>query len=288
MIEKNHSQRNIYLHDLKNNTHNQKATALDTKSSSIVWLVVLVVAAIVIAATNFNNKKVNTNKTLGSTDTQDINIDAVDGIADRDTSSTAVTSAVVLDNYVTTAQTRSGLSQTESDRASLRALAQQLDDMSLAPVLVTGPQRDLFKVTKDSITLEPITDARYYPEDVLNGLPEQPAYNWITVKIKKGDSLTKIFDRLGLSHKDAIALASASNMKSLNYLTVGQKLEIKTTLENEFVSLKYDINKIKSIEINKQESGEIVSTIEELEPKTRIRDVTAPIQDNLFSTADDP
>ena len=285
MIEKNHSQRNIYLHDLKNSLSNQKPTTLNSKSGGMVLLVFLIIATILVVITQINSSKISDNTLTTTQGTGTNNNNIVTDELSSDYSIEESSPGIDL-RYYNSANNElksrwpenisARINPPESRKYALKKLKQDLD--RIGSVVETGPQRDLLKITSDPFTLEPIIDERYYPEP--------PAYNWISVKIKKGDSLSKIFNRLGLSHKEAIALASASNMKSLNYLTVGKKIEIKTTTDNEFASLKYKINKIKTIEVNKDESGEIVSTIEELEPQTRIKDVTAPIEDNLFSTAD--
>ena len=298
MIEKNHSQRNIYLHDLKNNNPNQQPTVSVSNSGNLAWLALLVVVTILVVVTHLSNsQKINTDKTLANTDnaitfqnndgpyayrstdstSSELNKNKSDDVAGYDSNATLTDQASKYSSRHTNYPGSAIEFNNEvNNDVNFGPLAVQSETISLASE--TGPQRDLIKITSKAATIEPITDARYYPE--------QPDYNWITIKIKKGDSLSKIFDRLGLSHKDAIELASVNNMKSLNYLNVGQKLEIKTTLDNEFAGLKYNINRIKTIEVNKDSKGEIVSTIEELEPQIRIRDVTAPIDGNLFSTAD--
>ncbi len=116
--------------------------------------------------------------------------------------------------------------------------------------------------------------------------PETSKNKWISVKIEKGDSLSKIFERLNLSHKDAISLAATENLKSLNYLTVGQNLEIEIDRVNQFTGLRYQVNRLKSLIVSKDSSGEFVTETHEVEPTVRIRDVTAPIDGNLFSTAE--
>ncbi len=116
--------------------------------------------------------------------------------------------------------------------------------------------------------------------------PEIPEENWISVKVEKGDSLSKIFNRLNLSHKDAIALASSENMKSLNYLTVGQNLEIEIDANQQFSGLKYKVNRLKSLVVSKDVDGKFITETHEIEPTLRVRDVTAGIDGNLFNTAE--
>ena len=135
-----------------------------------------------------------------------------------------------------------------------------------------------------AIIAEPQSDNIVSTESTLDA--EIAEENWISVTIKKGDSLSKIFDRHNLSHKDAIGLATTENLKSLNYLMVGQNLEIQTGKDNSFKGLKYQVNRLKSIVVNKDSNGEFLTETHEVEPTVRIRDVTAPIEGNLFSTAE--
>lgn len=280
MIEKNHSQRNIYLYDLKNNKNQYQSTASMNRSGVFASLLFLIIASILIVTT-YVNKPHQINPAISTT------LDSINRLDSQD-SVIANRQKVYSMSINTTEPQRSDYSvePTVPHRLSF----QENDSIAEARIALSRATTEQYAsgydVNQHTAAQERFIDERYYPLENAQIKQQAPQYNLITVSIKKGDSLSKIFNRLGLPHSDAIALASVNNMKSLNYLNVGEMLEIKTTPDNKFSGLKYRINRIKTIEINRNEAGELISTTEELEPKTRIRDVTAPIQGNLFSTAD--
>ena len=70
--------------------------------------------------------------------------------------------------------------------------------------------------------------------------------------IKRGDTLSKYFNKLGLSHKLLVDLISAnSDNKKLNNLTIGNKLTIKIDKNGDFDYLSYELNNNKTINIFK-------------------------------------
>lgn len=271
MIEKNHSHHDIYFHDLKNNLPKQQSGALIKKAGGRVGLVILAVATCSAMVLHLNHDS----GTSGESAIAPLNASNM-----SETVKVAASDSARIDS----GPFNGGASTLATDRTAIRepgfyrnAHAAEAELANLVPLPDSGPRRDLFKMTSNPVN-SPALDARYYPK--------APEAKWESMLIAKGDSLSGIFNRLGLPPEDAVALASGKNAKSLNYLNVGNRLGVKISNDNEFSGLTYQINRIKTLQIEKLSSGEIVSSIEELQPKTRIRDVTAPIQHNLSTTAD--
>ena len=252
MNQKNHSQRNVHLQDLKNTTSSEIYT-VSNKSNSLIWSVLIIAAILFVAASIYNKNNNSGNEQTRSTNQIDESI------------------------YGTLSQTQPSQQPLDLDEIESLSL-----DQERKPVAVIEQSLVIDEESSQDKPTPPEDDSLVVDANRLN--PE-PQLRWISVEIEKGDSLSKIFERLDLPHKDAIAIASDEQMKTLNYLIVGQKLEIKISSEGEFSGIKYRVNKLKTLEIDKTESGELVSKIEELEPLVRIRDVTAPIDNSLSNTA---
>ncbi len=254
MDQKNHSQNDVYLHDYKYASPDDRRADVNTlnRNSNNSTIIVSIVAVVSMLAASGYYVFQNSN----------------------------VVSEFLVDQKQNKDKTNH---QDQADTAIQETDFTPLDlDLIESINLVEEPR-------STPIITEPQTTTVKAPEIEAESSiqePETVEENWVRVKIRKGDSLSKIFERLNLSHKDAIAVASSENMKSLNYLTVGQELEIEIDSEQQFAGLKYQVNRLKSLVVSKDADGKFVTQTHEVEPTVRIRDVTAPIQGNLFSTAE--
>ncbi|WP_448211930.1 OapA family protein [Colwellia sp. MEBiC06753] len=77
---------------------------------------------------------------------------------------------------------------------------------------------------------------------------EQAQLNWQTTTVKKGDSLAKIFKRLGFSARTTHDVDKASSQ--LKKLKVGDTLRIGTNDEGQLASLEYPLSRIKTLTVN--------------------------------------
>ena len=80
--------------------------------------------------------------------------------------------------------------------------------------------------------------------------------NWQQAKVKNGDSLAKIFKRLGFSaqttHK--VSRAKGEGAKLLTKLQIGDTLKLGS-IDGELTQIEYPLSKIKTLFVNKTESG---------------------------------
>ncbi len=80
-------------------------------------------------------------------------------------------------------------------------------------------------------------------------------------KVKRGDSLSKYFAKLGLSNRLLANLLSADKRnKNLNKLTIGNKITIKLNKKNRFKSLNYQLGNNKNLNIILKNSRFYTST----------------------------
>ena len=81
---------------------------------------------------------------------------------------------------------------------------------------------------------------------------QQSDVSWQSVKVRSGDSLARIFKRLGFSAQDTYAISSAKgkDSKILLKMNVGDTLRIATNTENKITALEYPLSKTDTLYIN--------------------------------------
>jgi len=106
-----------------------------------------------------------------------------------------------------------------------------------------------------------------------------------TVVVKKGDSLSAIFQRLSLSSSTLYkVMHSGKEAKNLRRIKPGQKIIIMLDNNSNFKALYYDIDNIDSLIIEKEkDSGQFISQIKRKEIDTKKEFATGIITGSLFS-----
>lgn len=119
----------------------------------------------------------------------------------------------------------------------------------------------------------------------LKAFPAQHA-RWIQVKIKSGDSLTKIFSRYRISTIDLKAILKATkNASALKNLTVGKTISLSVNDENrQLLALSYPINLITTLEI-KRVGHQFKATLIKKPITTGLGHASATLQHALFTRA---
>ena len=100
--------------------------------------------------------------------------------------------------------------------------------------------------TQDLIALD-VKDAPTEIDQSLLESPE-PELDWQTAKVKSGDSLAKIFKRLGYSARTTHDVGKAS--KQLKKLNVGDTLRIAKDADGKLVALEYPLTRIKTLHVD--------------------------------------
>ncbi|GLX77991.1 family M23 zinc metallopeptidase with OapA domain protein [Thalassotalea insulae] len=116
------------------------------------------------------------------------------------------------------------------------------------------------KSSADTVTTE--------SEETTAPLTAAETLNWQTATVKKGDSLAKIFKRLGFSPRTTyqVSQAKGNDSKLLKKLNVGDKLRIGKNQQGELASLEYPLSKTETLFVNliegKYQSSKETKTVE--------------------------
>lgn len=100
--------------------------------------------------------------------------------------------------------------------------------------------------------------------------PQTPQLKWTETKVRKGDTLAKVFKRNGLSAKTThlVSKAKGDFSKIVKKLKVGDRLFLGKNEQGELVTLKYPLSRIDTIVVNR-EKGSFVSVKESKEVEIR-------------------
>lgn len=112
-----------------------------------------------------------------------------------------------------------------------------------------------------------------------------PEAAWNSVTVKSGDSLARIFDRESLSARDLHDIVSLGGAtRALTRIHPGDTLQYRTGEAGELVALRYPLDKLNLIEVNRGEQGFEVETITHV-PERRLSHAVGNIDSSLFLAA---
>jgi cell envelope opacity-associated protein A len=107
-------------------------------------------------------------------------------------------------------------------------------------------------------------------------LQSQP---WISSKVKKGDSLSKILNRNDIGARHAYEITQFEDARSLLKIRPGQTIDIKKNANGEFAQLQYKLDKFNMLSVLAVENNYIVE-IHTQEPEIRLNNAKATIYQN--------
>jgi len=138
----------------------------------------------------------------------------------------------------------------------------------------TDPQNPIAPVANKKIK----TDIQQEETPIIEEL------SWQTAKVKSGDSLAKIFKRLGFSPRTThdVAAAKGENAKMLKKLNVGDTLKIGTDSSGKLVKLTYPKTKTDILHINLVD-GQYITENETKEVELRQSFAHGTIKSNFWS-----
>lgn len=123
---------------------------------------------------------------------------------------------------------------------------------------VAMPQQGSGSTVKNTIKIPSIKAKAQPDESTPNAIvstvdtQQQNNTSWQTVKVRSGDSIARIFKRLGFSAQEtyAVSKAQGKDSKLLMKINVGDTLRIASNDENQVTALEYPLSKIDTLYIN--------------------------------------
>ncbi len=114
------------------------------------------------------------------------------------------------------------------------------------------------------------------------GVEADPA--WHDIRVHRGDSLSRIFDRVGLTPRQLFAVLNAGEQTdTLKRLMPGELLQFDIR-EGELLALRYEMAPTAILCVSR-EGADYVSTVKQLPVERRLAHQSAIIEDSLYSAA---
>lgn len=110
---------------------------------------------------------------------------------------------------------------------------------------------------------------------------------WLTLRVKKGDSLAAIFKRNGLDAGELHAIMQlGKDTKRLRYVQPGQQLRIQIDQDKALQTLVYDLNKYETLAVHR-DGDSFVSSYHHKNVEKRINHASGMIRSSLFEAGGD-
>src|SRR5690606_19916967 len=168
------------------------------------------------------------------------------------------------------------------------ALSEELDALISETVTISSP----LELTSTSESLSTATS----PEIVQAGISLQPLTEqvdeqqavtpeWTSVTVASGDTLSTLFQGVGLSANTLHAvLDSSKDAKAFSRLRAGQQVEFKLGDNGELLGMRSQLNKLETIQIDR-DGDSYAFTKDVLEPEISTRFANGSIDSSLFVAA---
>ena len=158
--------------------------------------------------------------------------------------------------------------------------------LGVAPLDATAKRESGKSITTATLSTSlplPATDDH---ADPIQTVP-QPSQmgKWHTIKVKRGDSLSSIFDRYKLSQQQLHeVLTDGESKKLLTHLFPGDEVELYISDQQQLLGLRYDVDETQTLQIASNTTG-LTSQIIHKPIETRVAHATGAIDESLFLAA---
>lgn len=107
-------------------------------------------------------------------------------------------------------------------------------------------------------------------------------YDWRTLKVRSGDSLSRLFDKADIKPDQVLELMQlGKEARQLTRLHPGDTIQVETTESGELAALHYDIDSFRYLRIVRQD-GELQSRVIKHDVETRTAYASGEIESSLF------
>jgi murein DD-endopeptidase MepM/ murein hydrolase activator NlpD len=157
--------------------------------------------------------------------------------------------------------------------------------LTFLALLITPGNQVQAKRTSQPLAVQ--LESKMAPEPELSPANEEPAPTaWAEIKVRSGDSLSKIFKRAGLSSTTLHTLmTSTPQAKSLTKIYPGQTFAFHVDEHGELLALKHIQSQLKTTLYENTDSGYTVNLMAR-EPEVRVRYSSAVISSSLYLAAE--
>ncbi len=148
----------------------------------------------------------------------------------------------------------------------------------------TASRQDNGLVVGERYPLEIALDSLQQDEEAqIPSREPQDDLSWQTFTVSEGDSLSRLFSRAGISAQTLYRLThSEAETDPLLKIVPGDEIMIGTDKQGEFAALKYDLNKVRTLNITRTEQG-FHSQIDEKQVDLRLEYTHADITSNFYN-----
>lgn len=130
-----------------------------------------------------------------------------------------------------------------------------------------------------------LTSAEPREEAAASSAAHTAADGWIRAEVRKGDSLSTIFQRSGFSSRELYELmAIGGETKALTRIHPGAEVRLLPDAEGRLLALSYQIDELRTLKVTRGEDG-FRAAMEERELDVRVASAFGTIQDSLFLSA---
>ncbi len=118
-------------------------------------------------------------------------------------------------------------------------------------------------------------------------LQPEPSLAWISAEVRKGDSLSLIFKRHGLTERDLHQIISlGGETRALTKIFPGHEIRLRLDEEGQLQALAYDVGEARTLQVERQqETGGFIAHTIERELDIRTAQASNTIQGSLFVAA---
>lgn len=159
--------------------------------------------------------------------------------------------------------------------------------LSLRPDEAAATRTDALKSADDGDAIAlplPSVEGDAAPDD--GSVPADPPTAWQTVKVKYGDNLSLIFDRLGISPQLLYDILSAGDdTASLKQIHPGQLIKVKLGEASQLLELMYDMDPLHSLHIWQEGLDGFKSAVIERPVEHHTARAAGVISSSLFESA---
>ncbi len=167
-----------------------------------------------------------------------------------------------------------------------------ISDIAQATRVSSLQQGNLFGISTSSIRMVnlPLEIPQYFNEEIAQPAKQHlqnvsiPKMKWQTITVKKGDNLSKLFNRMNINTQELHKIVRLGEpTKTLNLISPGEELKF-LLIDNKLSELIYEIDDSHALHITRKDDEFVAKTIT-TELDKRIAHATGVVQSSLYMAA---